>query len=111
MIRLSHNKKIRDVIQLLFKKAEEDGIITKDEKQIIDSVELSVEHYEEELEKALEDGVLTEDEIYLLVSLKKDILIDAWDKAEDDWELSKEEEELIIVLQIFLANLSFPETP
>ena len=108
---MSHNKKIRDVLLLLFNKAEEDGLISEDEKQIIDSVELSVERYEKELEKALEDGILTEDEIFLLVSLKKDILLDAWNKAEDDWQLSKEEEELIVLLQVFLANLSFPETP
>jgi hypothetical protein len=99
------------VLLLLFNKAEENGLISEDEKQIIDSVELSVERYEKELEKALEDGILTEDEIFLLVSLKKDILLDAWNKAEDDWQLSKEEEELIVLLQVFLANLSFPETP
>jgi len=108
---MSQSKKIRDVILLLFNKAEEDGLISEDEKQIIDSVEISVERYEKELEKSLEDGVLNEEEISLLSTLKKDVLLDAWDKAEDDWHLSRDEEKLIVLLQVFLANLSFPETP
>lgn len=111
MIRLSQSNNIRDVLRLLFKKAEEDGLINEDERKIIDSVELSIDLYEDELKKSLMDGVLTEEEASRLSSLKKDILINAWSRAENDWHLSRDEEELIVLLQVFLANLSLPETP
>lgn len=82
-------------LKILFDKAFEDGLVTDDEFEIIQTVEINIEKYTEALDKALEDNIITSEEADRLEQLKKEILKKAQEVAEIDGVVDEEETALL----------------
>lgn len=79
--------------------AELDGIITEEEKNLLDTVRRNVEKFKQAYTKAWEDNVITLEEKEDLRSLWKNILIETSKAAVEDQVYSKDE--LSIFFRVF----------
>ena len=98
------SKRISDMISALAKIALADGKITKDEKTILESVQINLMMYDSALDTALEDGIIDDSEKDFLNGLKMQILGDAWDIAKVSEGVSDDELKLLEVLLNKLSN-------
>lgn len=84
-----------ETIKELFFVAKKDGVLTDQERAILDQVTVDVRIYTEALELALSDGMIDDKEIKKLTKLKEKIIIDAKKTANEDRVLDQDEKELI----------------
>lgn len=83
-----------------------DGIITDEEKKLIDLAEISLNILHTELKFALEDGIITADELDRLHDIKDRILNLSVDVAKDDLIISKDEMALLVA---YIVAIKLPK--
>ena len=98
MIKKHRLEELRSALEHIIEKAKEDGVITEDEKRLIETTEKNLKDYEKLVNLALEDGVITQDERNKLIDLEEKILADAYDTAKEDNALTLDEANLIKIL-------------
>ena len=84
-----------ETIKELFSVAKKDGVLTDQERAILDQVTVDVKNYTEALEEALADGIINDKETKKLTKLKEKIIKDAKKTANADGELDQDEKDLI----------------
>ena len=87
--------RLQKIIESITKTALADGVITEEERQILESVQINVLVYDQALEDALEDGIIDQEE-------QDTVLNDAYEIAEVSQGVSKDE---IKLLQVLLAEI------
>jgi len=85
----------------LIQTAANDGIITEEEADLIDSFEISLKKYERALVMAFEDGIIDEEEETLLTEIKDKIIENGSQVADLDG-ISKDEMNLLISMMLSL---------
>ncbi|MHA2032534.1 MAG: tellurite resistance TerB family protein [Candidatus Kariarchaeaceae archaeon] len=102
---MSNNEDIFELtIRSLINAAKNDGIITPEEKDIIDQVKIDADSYNTILKESLTDGVINESEVERLADLKQMIIDRAELIAEVDGFLDKDEQFLLKTLSEVLNN-------
>ncbi len=91
---------IRQALNKLWEKAKEDGVVTEDEKAIIDAVTESLEVYESVFDKAVEDNIITPEERNELLDLEEKMYSDSYFTAMRDNILTEEEALLLKTLML-----------
>ena len=95
-------ERLQKIIRAISKVAKADGIITPEEQEILESVQINILVYDQSLEDALDDGIISNDERESLNALKHQILNEAWDIARYSEGVSNDE---IKMLQVLLREL------
>ena len=98
---------IQNVLNAMKKVAEEDGTITVDEQNLLDTMNDFMQRYETYLGKAEEDGIITEEEAEKLQSMRRDMLEGLWAEAAKDGKISDDETEIMKLLYKFLTETKF----
>ena len=99
---------LQNILTQIFIQAEEDGIITKEEKELLNQIKIDLQEYNSLLKNALEDGVITEDEEKMLHQFKKKLLKSAYDLSRKDNLIDKDEREIISLLVKLLIHNEEP---
>ncbi|OLS19005.1 MAG: hypothetical protein HeimC2_43290 [Candidatus Heimdallarchaeota archaeon LC_2] len=99
---LQAEKLLAKTIMHLMETAGQDGIITEEEKEVIESIEFSLRFFKQMVVDALEDGVITTNEKYLLEGMKDRIIKEGFNIAESINGVSKDEMNLLISVMLSL---------
>ena len=99
-IRLNMTNLVRDLLAT----ASKDGMVTPDEKAIIDAVQIDLETYFAALQKAMEDGIITPDEEKRLEKIKEAIVRNAWLVAQKDNRISEDERALVTKIASYMVE-------
>lgn len=83
--------KIQTAIENIVSKAEEDGIVTTEEANILKTAKNNLKEYEKMVEDALDDGIITQDEQNILTDLEEELLSDTYFTAMEDNIIDKDE--------------------
>ena len=89
-------------IMHLLETAGKDGIITDEEREVVDSIEFSLRFYKQMLIDALEDGEITAKEKKMLEGMKERIIKEGYNVAELVNGVSKDEMNLLISVMLSL---------
>ncbi|MCE7733539.1 MAG: hypothetical protein GPJ54_01590 [Candidatus Heimdallarchaeota archaeon] len=89
-------------IMHLMETAGKDGIITDEEREVVDSIEFSLRFYKQMLIDALEDGEITPNEKKMLEGMKERIIKEGYNVAELVNGVSKDEMNLLISVMLSL---------
>ncbi|MCY3413199.1 MAG: hypothetical protein INQ03_16285 [Candidatus Heimdallarchaeota archaeon] len=100
---------IDEIYNRLVKKAEQDGIISREEQNLLNRVKMTTMKFKQYYEKAKEDEIIDADESAQLEQWKKDVLLQAWDEADKDQEIQKDEAALLNLLLRLVKNLDLQE--
>lgn len=100
------SERLDNLVKELFKKANEDGIVTDEERAILDGVELTLKDFDHRLKLAYQSGLFTEDELEELADFRHAAVATAWHVASADQKLSEDEQELIKHLKKLLLTLA-----
>ena len=95
---------LEKTLKLLFEQAFKDGVVTDDEFEIIEQVELDIELYMDSLNRALLDNLITTEESDELEALKDKILEKATQIAQGDGVIDAEEQGLLKKLSEILSE-------
>ena len=95
---------LEKTLRLLFEQAFKDGVVTDDEFEIIEQVELDIELYMDSLNRALLDNLITTEESDELEALKDKILEKATQIAQGDGVIDAEEQGLLKKLSEILSE-------
>ena len=98
------NPKFDDLFKELFEQAFSDGVITDEEYELIQQVELDVDNLNLALTKALEDGVITAQENAELNELKAKLLDQANKKALSDGIVDEDEQGILSKLSELIGK-------
>jgi len=98
------NELFTETIKTLMEVAEQDGIVTKEEKEIIEQVKFDSDVYQLMLNDAYDDDVITEKELENLKKLKELILSRAEVIASLDDIVSEDEQNLLTKLSEVLKH-------
>lgn len=93
---------MKDIIEV----AASDGIITDEEKRLIDLAEISLALFRAEMKTALEDGVITKEERERLTTIKEKITELGTELANQDNNISKDELALLIA---YIVAIKLPK--
>ena len=94
-----------EIIDYLVSIAKNDGIVTSDEKNFIEAMNIEIEKYRVEWFKSIEDGEITPEEKASLFQTRFKILQKALNIVREDLKVTEEEQELLNGLQKKLAEL------
>ncbi|MFV2016694.1 MAG: hypothetical protein ACC656_14785 [Candidatus Heimdallarchaeota archaeon] len=89
-------------IMHLMETAGKDGIITEEEREVVESIEFSFRFYKQMLVDALEDGEITPNEMRMLEGMKERIIKEGYNVAEIVNGVSKDEMNLLISVMLSL---------
>lgn len=96
------DKMMAETMMYLIQTAANDGIITQEEKNLLDTFEYSMKHYKNALNEALEDGKITEKEEEKLTRIKEVIISGGRIIADEIDGISKDEMNLLIAVMVSL---------
>lgn len=100
------DKYIARVMKQVIETAAEDGIITEDEKRLIQEIDFSLKIFKDQLNLALLDGIISEEEKETLLKLKDIIMNNALEVADEDKNISDDEMD---ILMAFLLSTRVPK--
>lgn len=89
-------------IMHLMETAGKDGVVTDDEREVIESIEFSLRFYKQMLVDALDDGEITPNEKKMLDGMKERIIKEGFNVAELINGVSKDEMNLLISVMLSL---------
>lgn len=89
---------LKQLLEALVNKAEEDGIITKDEEALLDRIKVDVKNLEAQMSDELKKDQTKEAIAKLLKNTSRVMLDNAMSSARKDAKISSEEKEIIQVL-------------
>ena len=95
---------LQNILTQIFILAEEDGIITKEERDLLNQIKIDLKKYNELLQQALEDDIITEEEQKTLHQFKKKLLKSAYDLSRKDNIIDRDEREIISLLVKLLIH-------
>lgn len=90
-----NNIKFEDTIIKLFEKASDDGYVSDEEGEMIMKIKCDLKTYISAVKSAEEDGIITHDEALLLDDLKNKIIANAAAIAAKDFDMNRDELNLI----------------
>lgn len=93
------------IVDKLIIVAIEDGIISKDEQNLISVINENIRSYSSLLRDVLEDNIVDEDEIKQMIVYEEQLTGEVIDQAVEDWVITKDEEKILHVLFDCLRNL------
>lgn len=99
------NNQLQRMVDVLRQRAEEDGVISTPEAQVLKNVNITVDLYDLALNKALEDGIITTDEVEKLRFIENTMLSTTFNMIERDSELDTDAKELVKILFDTLMNI------
>ncbi len=100
-----NDEQFPNLIQELFTQAEQDGVITEDERKIIDQVKIDLKLFNSAHEKALADNIIDEEESRNLQKLRDNILERAIEKSKADGYVERDERDLLKKLLKVIRNI------
>ena len=89
--------------------ASQDGIISKDEKALIDSVKKNIAKYFAVLNESYDDDIITSDEQNSMYRIRKQILDEALQVAKQDNQVTQEEFALLNTIRSILEEMEYNE--
>lgn len=95
---------LADIYKKLLKKAEEDGVITPDEKAILFKVKMEGTAYDENLRLAYNDQIISEKEREKLTYLRSNLYKASERQAKKDNVITNDEKELLTLLMKLLKE-------
>lgn len=102
------SERLDSLVHELMRKANEDGIITDEEKAIVDGIKLTVQNFEDRMKLASTSDLFTDDELYELSYFQKAAVATAWHVASADRKLTDDEQILIKHLKLLLTEFDAP---
>ncbi|MFV2015009.1 MAG: hypothetical protein ACC656_06255 [Candidatus Heimdallarchaeota archaeon] len=87
--------KFEDTIIKLFEKASDDGMVSDEEGELIMGIKCDLKTYINAVKKAEEDGIITIEEALILDELKNKIIANAGAIAAKDFNMNRDELNLI----------------
>jgi len=96
------DKILAKAMMYLFQTAANDGIITEEEANLINSFELSLKQYDRALRAAFEDNIITREEKEKLIKVKEIIINSGRIIADEIDGISKDEMNLLISMMLSL---------
>ncbi|OLS20903.1 MAG: hypothetical protein HeimC3_38140 [Candidatus Heimdallarchaeota archaeon LC_3] len=93
-----------NLVRDLMVEANKDGIITEEERKLIDTVSVDLETYFDALNHALEDGIITPDEEEKLEEIKENILKRTYIVARKDQKITDDERNLMKKLASYMVE-------
>ena len=94
-----------ELYKKLVSKAQEDGVITEEESNILESVKLAGAEYDQYLAKASDDGIIDEEESAKLKTLRTQMLDAVRAEAQKDYKVSDDERAMLSTFVKILKNL------
>ncbi|MHA2503127.1 MAG: hypothetical protein ACXAE3_09665 [Candidatus Kariarchaeaceae archaeon] len=101
--KFKYETSLKALLLSVVKQAQADGIITADEGELINSIQIDAREFEEEIAKAIKAGKTTMKEIF--VASKDKMIQNATDTARKDGKITEEEEAIINKLVRELENI------
>lgn len=98
------SEKFDQLLKELFEKAFSDGVVTDEEYDLINQIEVNVEELTSAIFAAYVDGIITEEESERMISLKQKILNQAENVANADGIIDKDENELLSQLSTLISK-------
>ena len=93
-----------NLVRDLMVEANKDGIITDEERKLIDTVSVDLETYFDTLDHALEDNIITSEEEEKLEEIKENILKRTYVVARKDQIISEDEQKLMAKLASYMVD-------
>ncbi|RMG26975.1 MAG: hypothetical protein D6732_20865 [Methanobacteriota archaeon] len=100
------DKYVAIVMKQIIETAAEDGIITEEEKRLIEEIDFSMKIFRDQLNLALLDGTISQEEKETLLKLKDIIVNNALEVADEDRHISEDEMD---ILMAFLLSTKIPK--
>ncbi len=97
---------VAKVMKQIIETAAEDGIITEEEKKLIEEIDFSMRIFRDQLNLALLDGKISSEEKETLLKLKDIIVNNALETADEDKNISEDEMD---ILMAFLLSTRIPK--
>jgi sporulation protein YlmC with PRC-barrel domain len=101
---MNAKQNLSNLVRDLMTEAGKDGKITMEEQKLIDTVTVEIEVYYEALDRALEDGIITANEQEKLEEIKEQIIRRSYIVAQEDNQISKNEQNLIKKLAAYMVD-------
>jgi hypothetical protein len=99
------NNHLQRMLNILRQLAEEDGVISPQEAEVLKQANITVDLYDLALTKALEDGIITSEEMEKLKFIENTMLTTTFDLIEQDSELDNDAQELVKIFFDTLMNI------
>ena len=93
------------MLRKLVRIAEDDGIITSSEAELLNDIRITVEKYQEALTQAEQDNVITDDEYLVLKNIEDSILQKTFILIEQDEKLDQDSRKMVEKLFDVLMNI------
>jgi len=98
-------KEFKAMLRKLVRIAEDDGIITSSEAELLNDIRITVEKYQEALTQAEQDNVITDDEYLVLKNIEDSILQKTFILIEQDEKLDQDSRKMVEKLFDVLMNI------
>jgi uncharacterized membrane protein YebE (DUF533 family) len=98
------SEKFDKLLKELFEKAFSDGVVTDEEYDLINQIEVDVEELTSAIFAGYVDGIITEGESERMIILKQKILNQAESVANADGIIDKDENELLSQLSVLISK-------
>lgn len=91
-----NRQELESLFRDLYKISIEDGIITIEEKKLLDMVNKKIDLFLSAYDKAMEDNILSKEEVLLLNQLYENILTHTEEEAVSDYEITNDEFKMLM---------------
>lgn len=91
-----NRQELESLFRDLYKISIEDGIITIEEKKLLDKVNEKIDLFLSAYDKAMEDNILSKEEVLLLNQLYENILNHTEEEAVSDHEITNDEFKILM---------------
>ncbi len=98
-----------EILQKIIEKAEEDGLITMEEQELINVLDITFRDLDQAIKNALEDHYLSKQEELVLREKRAKIIDEAWEVISKDNVISEDEAILIRTLLQLIKNIKVTE--
>ena len=98
--------KIHDVLEELWKLAENDDVVSPDEQKILENVQDNIESYQRLAKKIIKGNEVSDDDLEKLYVFEKQIVQNASSEALSDGYITGDEGDLLQHLLDFFTNLN-----
>lgn len=102
---MPHSLDHKDIYETLINIANENGIVSSDEQNMLEKINEDIEKYFEVLDNSYEDDIITSEEQHKLYQMRKNILDSALAVAKEDDEVSQEEFALLQAVKSIIEAL------
>lgn len=100
----SEDADLQNLLTSILLIALEDGVITEDEKAILNQIKLDMKSFRELIEKAEDDGVITNEEKQQIDELRKQLLKNAYNVTTSDHVITKDERAIMSTMIKLLVH-------